>query len=96
MGEKLRFDPEDMTVGDLEDFEEVTGRPLSEVFKGGEAAFDAKVIKAMVWIAFRRDDPEFSLDDARNVKVSEIDIAPSAPAASANGGRPTKAAGSKS
>lgn len=34
----------------------------------------AKVLKGLIWIAQRQDDPDFTLADARNVKVTELDI----------------------
>lgn len=44
------------------------GRPVQTV------KMTAKVLKGLVWIASRQDDPTFTLADARNVKVTELDI----------------------
>lgn len=81
-----------MTIGDLEDFEEVTGVPLFDALspqvvtdtsgnvvrddKGRpvrEMRISAKTMKALVWIVSRRTNPGFSLDDARNVAVTELE-----------------------
>ncbi len=44
------------------------GRPLQTV------DMKAKVLKGLIWIANRQENPEFTLADARNVKVTELDI----------------------
>jgi hypothetical protein len=78
MGEVLRFDLNAFNIGDLEDFEEVVGRSLFEVFPPGkeaaEVAVPTKAIKALVWIVKRQADPDFTLDDARSVKISGLEI----------------------
>lgn len=85
------FDQAKVTIGDLEDFEDVTGVPLTEALKEHpvkdaenntvrddegrpvtEAKFTAKTLKALVWIGSRHDNPDFSLEDARNVRVTEL------------------------
>lgn len=90
----LSFDPNKLTVGDLEDFEEVVGKELGDVLRPrivrdpdtNEIELDedekpvrvvklpAKAIKALVWIVKRAENPEFTLDDARKVNVSELNI----------------------
>jgi hypothetical protein len=90
--EKLRISEDDLTVGDLEDFEDIVGRPIGEVLPRTRAEAkgwvpSAKVLKALVFIAKRRDDPGFTIEDARRVRVTELELA----ASSAD--RPTAAAG---
>lgn len=77
MTEPLKFRPEDFTVGDLEDFEEITGQPLAELIATFEKAKGtvlppAKVLKALVFLVKRSANPDFKIEDARNVKVGEI------------------------
>lgn len=98
MSEKLTIDPNAMTIGDLEDFEDVVGLSMDKAFKPVPVLDDegnrvyaepddkgiarpemtvelsTKALKALVWIIKRQDDPNFTLEDARNVKVSELDI----------------------
>lgn len=107
---KLTIDPNALTIGDLEDFEEVTGVSLDEALKprrvyetddDGDLILDAagnkkpvmetdpaskrkrpateikvttKILKALIWISNRKSDPAFTLEDARNVKVTELVI----------------------
>ncbi len=93
MSSTLALDPDTLTIGDLEDFESVVGRPIFEALapkaqldddgnvirdeKGRpvkSVQMDAKSLKAIVWITSRRDNPDFTLEDARNVKVSSFSV----------------------
>lgn len=90
---KLVFNENELTIGDLEDFEDAIGVPLAEALKPvsvrdeegnlvrdekgrpvQEVQMSARVLKGLVWIASRQENPEFTLADARNVKVTELDI----------------------
>ena len=80
-GEALRINPNDLTIGDLEDFEDICGMPFSEAFKTkldangqdtGMAMVTAKALKAVVYVAKRKANPDFTLEDAAKVKVSEL------------------------
>ncbi|MCB5179508.1 hypothetical protein [Streptomyces antimicrobicus] len=89
----LRVDPDVLTIGDLEDFEEVVGAPIYDVLsprpvigpdgkkvldeKGRpelETKIPTKALKALIWITQRAEKPGFSLDDARNVRVSALEL----------------------
>jgi hypothetical protein len=89
----LNLNPEDLSLGDLEDFENITGKSLQDALvakpvldENGKQVKDAKgrplreaqlsitVIKALVYLTKRRDNPAFTLDDARNVKVTELNF----------------------
>jgi hypothetical protein len=89
----LRIDPDTLTIGDLEDFEMVTGKPMFDVLKpvqvrddegqivrgeDGRPETEVKVtavaLKALVWISQRAENPAFTLDDARNVRVAALEI----------------------
>ena len=79
----LRFDENEITVGDLEDFEDITGRPLEEVLaefrdrKPEDTSLPPlKVLKAIIFLAKRHEDPAFTAAMARDVKISELEIVP--------------------
>lgn len=98
MAEKLVVDPSNMTIGDLEDFEDVVGMSMDKAFKpvplldeNGEKVMgepddkgrvrpvmtvelSTKALKALIWIIKRQSDSSFTLDDARNVRVSELEL----------------------
>lgn len=95
MAEKIaiRFDEDNLTLGDLEDFEDVTGVGMFDALKPvtvrdaegaivrdddgrpvQEVSLTAKALKALVWIVLRSERPGFTLDDARNIKVTEFEL----------------------
>ena len=91
---RLHIDPDSMTIGDLEDFESVTGKSFDKVLAGtivkdeetGEVIKDDKGrpvrevsmravdLKALIWVTQRAANPEFTLEDARNVRVTDLAI----------------------
>lgn len=111
MSETLTINPETLTIGDLEDFEDVVGKPIDEALKpvrvydtdellengkpnpsfgkavmvddpdnpgrkrpATEIKVSTKVLKALVWISKRADKPDFTLADARKVRIAELII----------------------
>jgi hypothetical protein len=89
----LRIDPDVLTIGDLEDFEDVVGVALYDVLQpkpvygpDGKKVLDekgrpeletkipTKALKALIWITQRVEKPDFSLQDARNVRVSALEL----------------------
>ncbi|MEU9975088.1 hypothetical protein [Streptomyces sp. NPDC051014] len=89
----LRIDPDVLTIGDLEDFEDVVGAAIYDVLsprpvigpdgkkvldeKGRpelETKIPTKALKALIWISQRAENPSFSLEDARNVRVSALEL----------------------
>lgn len=69
---EISFDPAALTIGDVEDIEDITGVAYSSI---DWASPSMKLMKAMVYISERRNNPAFTLDDARAVKVVEITTA---------------------
>lgn len=63
---KVHVDLAALTLGDLIDLEDAGGS-LADMQS-------AKTIVAMVWLMRRREDPTFTLADARNVSVADLDI----------------------
>lgn len=88
----LRFSVQSITVGDMEDLEEIAGVPFGEVLdllgkaqSGGTLSIPIKLLKALVLIIYRQKDPDFTIADARKVKVTELELVLEEP-------RPTEAA----
>lgn len=52
---------DDLTFGEAELLEDLTGQPIEELLEGGIRG--AKALKAAAWIVARRDDPDVTLDD---------------------------------
>ena len=69
----LEIDLDALTLGDIENLEEACGRPAGQVIADFEKGnIVAKDLTALVWVFKSRTDPEFTLDDARNIKLSEM------------------------
>lgn len=66
------FDPGTLTLAELCDFEEAAGVAAMVAFKEG---LSAKAITALVWVLKRRDDPQFTLDDARATTLADLGFA---------------------
>lgn len=76
---KIKLNPNDLTFGDLEDFEQFTGKGLMDTFdtvgtNGNVQALDVKSVVGLLWISGRQQDPSFTLEQARKVKISELEI----------------------
>lgn len=73
---KLNLDPDRLTFGDLEDYENVTGVPLMSVFDSAQGVLKlpAKQVTALVWICGRSEDPEFTYEQARQVPLTSIEV----------------------
>jgi hypothetical protein len=70
----LELDINDLTLGDLEKLEEACGRPAGKVIADFEKGnIVAKDLTALVWVFKSRTDPEFTLDDARSIKLTDLD-----------------------
>ncbi len=77
-------------LGELEWLEDELGVPLDEINPNS-----MKAAVRFVYLIKRRDNPDFTLDDARKLKLSVFAEEPPKPAAAAANGRakrPTKAA----
>ena len=74
----MNLNIEDMTIGELILFEEVSGKSMTEI----GTSPGAKELQALALVFLRRDNPEATLEDASAVKVSAF---------SEDAGNPTEA-----
>lgn len=64
---------EQVTLGELEQLEDVTGNPLSKILREFETQqFSARVMTGIVWLVLRRNNPEATIDDARAVPIMRL------------------------
>ena len=75
---------DDLTLGEVEDIEAITGRSISHVIS--KAGITGTAVLALVFVLKRRKDPAYTLDQARALRFADVDLA--TVAAEANGGRP--------
>lgn len=76
---KLSLNKDTLTLGDLDDFEQVSGQSLDrvlEAFQGaGESALGGlpmKSILALLWVCGRQDDPSLTYEKVRATPISEL------------------------
>lgn len=63
---EVKFNLNDLTLGELCDLEEVTGLTFDQMnFK----KMQGKLALALLWIVERRKNPKFTLAEAKNTKV---------------------------
>jgi hypothetical protein len=67
----LGFDA--LSLGECEEFEEMTGVSVSSLEESA-VGLPIKAITVLVWLTKRRDDPDSSLEDARKLKISDLDF----------------------
>ena len=65
------IDLDDLELGEIEEFEELSGVSIAQIQSG----LPAKAISVLVWIIKRKQDPDYTLDMARKVKLSSVDFA---------------------
>jgi hypothetical protein len=91
----LRIDPDEFTLGDLEDFEDAAGVSFADAMKPrfvldayGEKKLDKsdhnrpvmevqptpRQLIVLVWLSKRREDPAFTLADARAIRVTDLNF----------------------
>ena len=66
----MNLNVDDLTLGELEDIEERTGVNVATLRGGGPPP--SKVLTALVWVMKRREDPSFTYEQARELKVTEL------------------------
>ena len=78
----LQFDLDDFDLGELCDIEDATGFRVTDL-KPGESP-PLKVIAGMIWIMRRRENPTYTFEQVRRLKMDELaDTFPKGPAVEA-------------
>lgn len=68
-GVEYDLDMDKLTLGELEEIEDATGRSLSDMDQGS-----VKTMNALAWIAKRRKAPMTTLDDIRQLTAGDIEV----------------------
>lgn len=91
---QLQFDPESLTLGDLEDFESYVGLPLERALDPvTNQPSTMRALVGLLWILHRQQDPQFTLQQARALKLHELEFSVDpTPATPPRGGRRRAAA----
>lgn len=78
---KIKLALDDWTLGDISVLEEAAGSSLARIgleLSSGDVS--AKLAIALVYASKHREDPAFTLDQARSLRLSEIELEPVEPA----------------
>ena len=70
--QRLKVDEGSLTLRDLLDFEEYAGVRLSEAFSNGHTPI--KAAAALLWVVKRKDNPDFTIDDALDTRIDELEV----------------------
>ena len=82
MAKELSLDPSQFTIQDCEDFERITGKGIEALDSVTDSdSVDWKMLKAIVFISMRKENPDFTEEEAGKFKVMDLEAAvPKAPA----------------
>lgn len=58
-----------LTLDEVETIENLSGQPMDELMQAGK--LKGKALKAIIWVARKRTDPNFKMEDAGKVTFSE-------------------------
>lgn len=58
-----------LTLDEVETIENLSGTPLDELMGAGK--LKGKALKAIIWVAKTRNDPNFKMEDAGKVSFAE-------------------------
>lgn len=58
-----------LTLDEVETIENLSGTPMDELM--GVGKLKGKALKAIIWVAKKRVDPNFKMEDAGRVKFNE-------------------------
>lgn len=87
MSETLNIDLTELTLGDMEEVESIIEAPWSEVFTTDGRVSGTRAFIALAYVFKRKTEPDFTLEDARAIKLDDLNLGSEAP-------DPTDAAGS--
>ena len=70
LNEVLALDPMDLTLGEMDLIEETTGMGFEEAYKSlGEPGPKAKVLMAMALVVKRRENPDVTMAEVKDLKI---------------------------
>ena len=70
----LTLDISDLTISEIVEIEELTGMPLDSL--GQPDKPKGKMLQAMAYISKKRDNPDFTFEDAGNIKITTTETKP--------------------
>lgn len=69
---KMKLDVNSLTINEVVDLEDALGTSMDTAFRDGEPK--GKALRAILWIIGRRDNPDFTLEEAGELQLGEVDL----------------------
>ena len=85
MTEKLKVQMDSMTLRELHEVRKLAGAPLEELMVGEDQALG---LAAIACVVKRRTDPAFTLDDAWELHLGDLELVAPDPTTGGNGAKP--------
>lgn len=71
---EIKFNPDDLTLGEAEEFEEYAGITVASLSRIDAANTPTKVLTAMLYVARKRENPSITWAEVRALKFSEFSL----------------------
>ena len=71
MSASITIDPSTLTFDEIDEFETISGRSLDEL---GDAGPKGKMFKALAYLAMKRQDPTFTIEQAGALTIADLDL----------------------
>ncbi len=68
---KMRLDMADLTLGELADVTEMLGVGLQDALQGPKQPL---AMAAIAWIIHRRDDPTYTYEQAKTLRMADLEV----------------------
>lgn len=86
----IKIDFDALTLGEIEEFEELAEVSISSALQEAQAGhIPARALTVLAFLFARRDDPAFTLEDARAVKAVNVQFGTREEAPAGDGADPT-------
>ena len=72
--ETINFDLNDMTIAEIVSVEELTGLPFDAMTDPDKPK--GKMLQALAYISKKRDNPDFTFEDAGKIKITTTETKP--------------------
>jgi hypothetical protein len=69
MSSETKFDFESLTLEEVETIELITGNSIDQLMDAGQPK--GKALKAIIFVIKKRSDPNYTLEQAGSIKLSE-------------------------
>lgn len=71
--ENLVVNLDDLTLGEVEDVEDLTGLSLAAISQHlSSGSPPMKVLRALIFVTLRRDHPDLAFEETRDIKLSAL------------------------